>query len=147
MSRQEHPAGVCPILHPSWPQGSLKGRVAPRVPKWLSFVSQRLPGCCSWLSLKALAAVESFICSGARTTGVLQVQNSLRQLHPVHLKVTPQALAAGPQQLVGVYTHCLTAVFQKGRRESCNVYSCLNCLGKKQHAVCPGLTENALSQC
>lgn len=129
------------------PGGSLRGRVAPRVPKWLSFVSQQLPGRCSRLSLKVLAAVESFICSGARIIGVLQVQNSLGQLHRVHLKATLQVLADSPQQLASVYTRYLTAVFRKGRRDSCNVYSCLHCLGKKQHAICPGLTENALSQC
>jgi len=126
------------------PGGSLQRRVTLGVPKRLSFISRLLPGRCSWLSLKALAAV---ICSGARIIGVLWVQNSFRQLHPVHLKVSPQVLADGPQHLVSVYACFLTAVFQKGRRDSCNVYSCLNCLGKKQLAVCPGLADNALSQC
>lgn len=58
------------------PEGSVRGRVDPEFSNWLNFVSQQLPGRCSWLSLKALAAVESFICSGARIISVLQVQNS-----------------------------------------------------------------------
>lgn len=91
------------------PRDSVRGRVAPGVPKWLSFISRRLPSQCSWLSLKALAAVESFIHSGARIIGVLEVQNSLRQLHPVHLKVTLQVLADVPQQLVSVYMCCFNS--------------------------------------
>lgn len=58
------------------PEGSVRGRVDPGFPNRLNFVSQQLPGRCSWLSLKALAAVESFIRSGARISSVLQVQNS-----------------------------------------------------------------------
>lgn len=64
-----------------------------------SFSSRQLPGPCGLLSVKALAAVQSFISSGAGRIGVLRAQNSLRQLHPVHLKVPPQVLADGPKQL------------------------------------------------
>lgn len=147
MSRQEQARlALCPVLYPSWLWGQPKGKGCSQGSQMAQFHLPVAPSG-SWLSLKALTAVESFICSGARITGVLQVQNSLRQLHPVHLKVTLQVLVDSPQQLLSVYAHCLTAVFWKGRRDSCNMYSCLNCLGKKQHTVCPGWTENALSQC
>lgn len=97
MSRQEQARlAVHPILHPSWPRGQSKGKGCSRGSQMAQLHLPVAPWLMQLIILESPRSCRVFNLLWSQDNWCAPVQNSLRQLHPVHLKVTPQVLADGP---------------------------------------------------